>query len=101
MAFDKTVNITTLQKVTLNAEAIDCCGIDYVISGIPLWTNTDDSVATISAATDGLTCEVTSVVSGFTDVIVDYDGKSYTTRVVVGGPVLNYIRTRDDMPVLK
>lgn len=101
MAFDKTINITTLQKVTLNAEAVDCCGINYVISGIPLWINSDDSIATISPAVDGLTCEVTSVANGFTDVDVSYDGKSYTARVVVDGPLLNYIKIIDDVPVAK
>lgn len=99
MAFSSTVNISTIQKVTLYAECMDMTGATMDAPEVPVWTNSDNAVATIEPAEDNLSCVVVGVATGFTDVTVTIDGMETTTRVVVGAPELNYVKVSADEPV--
>jgi hypothetical protein len=99
MAFSLTVNISTIQKITLYADCIDMTGADMDAPATPVWTNSNNAVATIAPAVDHLSCVVTAVTTGFTDVTVTVSGKDTTTRVVVGAPELNYVKVSADEPV--
>ncbi len=97
--FNNTVSMTDTQQVTLNAQCVDVTGMPFTPSTTPAWTNSDDTVATITPAGDGLTCLVTGVAVGFTDVTMTVSSMSWTTRVVVDPPVLNYVTILADDPV--
>lgn len=99
MAFSSTVNISTLQQVTLYCECIDMTGMNMDAPATPVWTNSNNAIATITPSVDNLSCVVAAVAAGYTDVTVSVNGKDTTTRVVVGAPELNYIKVTADDPI--
>lgn len=99
MAFSSTVNITTVQKVTLSVDCVDMTGSCIDAPATPAWSNGNNAVATIAPAVDNLSCVVTAVAAGFTDVTVTVGSKETITRVVVGAPELNYVRVIAAEPV--
>jgi len=99
MSFSSTVSITGTQKVTLHADCRDVCGMCMLSPSTPSWSNSDNAVATITPSGDNLSCDVIAVSAGFTDVTVTINSSSTITRVVVSGPVFNYIKVNADDPV--
>ena len=97
--FTSTVSITDLQETTLNAQCIDVTGMPMDAPVVPVWTNSNNAVATITPAVDGMTCLVVGVAMGFTDVTVTVNAVATTTRVVVDPPILNYVQVTADAPV--
>jgi hypothetical protein len=101
MSFSSTVSMTSSQKVTLNAQCLDVCGCPFDAPSTPAWTNTDDTIATITPAGDNLSCDVIAVATGFTDVSVTVNDKTTTTRVQVNAPVLNVVQVTANTPVMQ
>jgi len=93
------INIHDNEKVTIHADAINCCGLTMDFGGTPSWENSDDNIATISTAGDGLSCEVTAVSAGSTDVTVSYGGKSNVATITVDAAILDSITSWNDVPV--
>lgn len=75
--------ITNLDQITLTATEVDALGAAVAFGGVPVWTNSNDAVATVLAAADGITAVVASVAVGTTTVTVSVDGLSATWDVTV------------------
>jgi hypothetical protein len=55
------LTLTDIQKVTLTVAPLDAVGNPAPIDGKPVWTVSDETLATLSVSEDGLTCEVLTV----------------------------------------
>jgi len=67
------INITDTQQVVLTAAFADKKGNAASVDGAPVWTSSDPSVATVTAAADGLTATVVAVTEGQVTISVDAD----------------------------
>ena len=73
-----TVNLLIGQKATL-AIIKTKNGIDADLVGIPTWTTSNDAIAGINPAVDGLTCEVTAKAAGSATVTATAQGAGALT----------------------
>ena len=78
-----TTVINDLEKVTLAVSELNAAGNAVPISGVPVWTTSNEGVATVLAAPDGLSAVVTSVAAGSAVVGVTVDGLAATEDMVV------------------
>ena len=68
------VKITTTQKVNIVATFEDMDGIAVDVVGTPVWASSNPAIATVSPATDGLSCDVLSVAPGTAQITVTAEG---------------------------
>lgn len=69
-----TTTLNTLQKYTLTAQEQDASGASVPFGSVPVWTSTNEAVATVLAAADGLSAVVSSVGLGIAEIHVSADG---------------------------
>ena len=65
--------LTDTQKVTLSIQPVDAKGFPAKVDGVPTWSVSDDTVANLVAAADGLSCEVFAGFPGTAQVVVEAD----------------------------
>ena len=75
--------ITDLEKFTLTVTELNAAGAPVSIGGVPAWASSNDAVASLSMASDGLTAVVASGVPGTATIVVSVDGLSTTWDVTV------------------
>jgi hypothetical protein len=100
--YNSTISITSTQEITLHLQCLDNFSCPMDPPDTPSWSNSDNTAATITPAEDNLSCLVTAVAPGFTDVTVTIDSVSTTTRIVVPQPVtpvLTLLQIIADAPV--
>ncbi len=68
-----TVNLLIGQKVTL-AIIKTKSGVDADLVGVPTWSTSNNAIAGVNPATDGLTCEVTAKAAGSATVTANAQG---------------------------
>lgn len=73
-----TVNMLVGQKVTL-AIIKTKNGMDADIIGTPFWSSSDSTIAVVTPASDGLTCEVTALATGSATVTASAQGSGPLT----------------------
>jgi len=78
-----TTVITDLQKFTLTVTELNAAGAQVAIGGVPAWISSDDGVAALSVASDGLSAVVSSVRPGSASITVSVDGLTATEYVSV------------------
>lgn len=71
-----TTTLNVLQKYTLTATEFDAATPPNVVpfGSVPVWTSTNEAVATVLAAPDGITAVVSSVGLGIAEIHVSADG---------------------------
>lgn len=78
-----TTTLNTLQKYTLTATEQDASGAVVPFGSVPVWTSTNEAVATVLAAADGITAVVSAVGTGICEITVSADGLSAFDFVTV------------------
>ena len=73
-----TVDMLVGQKVTL-AIIKTKSGIDADLVGTPTWTTSNDAIASVTPAADGLTCEVAAKSTGSATVTASAQGSGALT----------------------
>lgn len=93
--------ITNEQKVALSVIGKTQAGNPALITGVPVWTVSDEGVASISQSEDGLTATVVSVAAGITLATVTLGEISATLEVTVNEALVASIEIVAGTPVLK
>lgn len=78
--------IDDTQKVELSITKTDQHGNPVAFVDVPAWSSADTSVATVTAADDGLSATVFAVASGSTNIQISADTLTKLWNVVVAGP---------------
>lgn len=86
--------LNTLQKFTLTATEQDASGAPVPFGSVPVWTSSNEAVATVLAAADGITAVVSSVAIGAATITVTADGLSASDDVtVIAAPGVTIVLT--------
>lgn len=86
--------ITDLEKFTLSVTELNAAGAQVAIGGVPAWASSNEGVAGLSVAPDGLSAVVASGVVGVATVTVSVDGLSTSWDVtVVASPGVQLVLT--------
>lgn len=89
-----TTQMTDLEKFTLSVTELNALEVQVPITGVPVWVSSNDAVAGLSVASDGLSAVVSSGVVGTATVSVSVDGLSVSEDVtVVASPGVKLVLT--------
>ena len=77
--------MTSTQQVTYTFEPVDRRGNPAPVQGPPVWTNSNDQVATLTPAADGLSAVVKALVPGVTVISASADADLGEGVVTIAG----------------
>lgn len=80
------ITLTDEQKVTATVEFKTAAGNAARVDGVPVWSSSDESVATVQASDDGLTAVIFAGAIGVAQIRVDADADldADETRTITG-----------------